>query len=260
LEKITRQACTAVLETAAYIRESLGQVHADQIEEKFCNGLVSYVDRTAEEMLVKKLAALLPEAGFLTEEETVEQSNRPWQWIIDPLDGTTNFLHQIPHFAISVGLTHEQQLVVGIIHHVMHGETFFAWLGGGAYCQNLPIRVSQRNNIRDALLSTGFPYHNFDHETAYFNSLKAFTHTCRGVRRFGSAALDLAYVACGKYDAFYEYGLSPWDVAGGALLIKEAGGIVCDFSGGPDFMEKKQIIACSQTIYNPVLEIIRQYH
>lgn len=256
LEQLTLDANAAVRNTAHFIAQEFGKVDAGQIEEKFLNGLVSYVDRTAEEMLVESLHKLLPEAAFITEEDTVAQEDAELKWIIDPLDGTTNFLYGVPHFSISVGLQQGDDLVLGIVHHVPNNELFYAWKNGGAWCDGKAIRVSQRANMRQALVGTGFPYHNFAHADAWFNALRTFMEQGRGLRRMGSAALDLANVACGRLDVFFEYGLSSWDVAGGAVLVKEAGGKVCDFSAGLDFIDKKELLACSAAVYDAAWRII----
>lgn len=221
------------------------------------NGLVSYVDREAEQMLVERLSKLLPSAGFLTEEGTVAQQAADLQWIIDPLDGTTNFLHGLPHFSISVGLKAGDELVLGVVHHVPNGELFYAWQGGGAWCDGQAIRVSNRATLRQSLISTGFPYHDFERAEAWTVAFNQFMHQCRGLRRFGSAALDLAYVACGRFDMFFEYGLSPWDVAGGAVLVREAGGQVTDFSGGAAFMDKQEILAGNDLAFAAALQIVK---
>lgn len=257
LEHLTMLAAQAVRETAAFIRDETGRVQSGQIEEKFLNGLVSYVDRHAEEMLVSRLSALLPGSGFLTEEETVEQQSAEFQWIIDPLDGTTNFLYGVPHFSVSVGLKAGDDLVMGLVHHVPQDELFYAWQGGGAWCDGQPIRVSQRGEMRQALVSTGFPYHNFERADAWFGALRDFTAEGRGVRRFGSAALDLAWVAAGRFDIFFEYGLNAWDVAAGAVLVREAGGFVTDFSGGGDFIDKREMLACNAAVAEQAMGIVK---
>lgn len=258
LEHFTRLTCRAVQETAAFIRAETGKVQAGQIEEKFLNGLVSYVDRTAEEMLVERLSHILPEAAFITEEETVVQQESELQWIIDPLDGTTNFLYGLPHFSISVGLKTESGLVMGIVHHVPADEMFYAWQGGGAWCNGRSIRVSGRDTLRQALIATGFPYHNFSRADEWFGALREFMREGRGVRRFGSAALDLAWVAAGRFDVFFEYGLNSWDVAGGVVLVREAGGMAVDFSGSHAFIEKSELLACNAAIYDKALEVMRR--
>ncbi|MCB0545616.1 MAG: inositol monophosphatase family protein [Saprospiraceae bacterium] len=259
LEQVTGYACGAVQETAAFIRTEAGRVMPGQIEEKFLNGLVSYVDKTAEEMLVERLSAILPEATFITEEETVVQRTSNLQWIIDPLDGTTNFLYNIPQYSISVGLQIDGDLVAGIVHHVPADELFSAWKGGGAWCNGHPIHVSNRGEMRQALVSTGFPYHNFSRADQWFSVLRELMREGRGVRRFGSAALDLAWVAAGRFDIFFEYGLNAWDVAAGAVLVREAGGVVVDFSGGDDFIGQREMLACNKDVSEKALEIVRTH-
>ena len=257
-EKTTQQALAVTEKTAAFIREEAGKVRPEQIEEKFLNGLVSYVDRTAEEMLVRGLSAIFPEAGFLTEEETVEQSDRELQWIIDPLDGTTNFLHQLPHYAISIGLKAGNKLVSGIVCHVPANQYYYAWEGGGAWCDKTAIRVSTGNEMRNALVATGFPYHDFNREDSWYKAFHQFMEQTRGLRRYGAAALDLAWVASGRYEAFFEYGLSPWDVAGGAVLVREAGGVIGDFAFENEFFEKKELIACNKELEQPIRRILEK--
>lgn len=257
LEKLTRQAIQAVRETAVFLHTEVSRVQPGQVEEKHLNGLVSYVDRTAEEMLVERLHKILPEATFITEEETVEQhQSAALQWIIDPLDGTTNYLYGLPHYSISVGLRAGTEMLSGIVHHVPNNELFYAWREGGAWCNDERIRVSSRDIMRKALVATGFPYHNFSRAEGWFKALRALVAEGRGVRRYGSAALDLAYVACGRFDIFFEYGLNSWDVAGGALLVHEAGGRVSDFTGGNNFVDGGEILACSAAIYDAALAIV----
>lgn len=256
LEQLTRHANAAVLEVAEFLRREASRVQPGQIEEKHLNGLVSYVDRSAEEMLVERLGKLLPEAAFITEEETVEQrKSADLCWIIDPLDGTTNYLYGLPHYSISVALQAGGELLSGIVLHVPHNELFFAWQNGGAWCNDQPIRVSRRNTMRQALVATGFPYHNFSRVEAWMQVLRTLLAEGRAVRRYGSAALDLAYVACGRFDIFFEYGLNAWDVAGGALLVQEAGGRVGDFRGGPDFIHGGEMLACNPEVYDDMLRI-----
>lgn len=233
------------LKVGDFILAQRRKVRDEQVEVKALNSLVSYVDQEAERQLVSGLKALVPEAGFLTEEETVSQSNQDWRWIVDPLDGTTNFLFDIPVFAISVALYHKERPILGVVYELGQKELFSARAGAGAFCNGRPIQVSPEADLAKTLMATGFPYYDFDRLTE-FNQLLAhlYTHT-RGVRRLGSAATDLAYVAAGRFNGFFEYGLSPWDVAAGILLVQEAGGKVSDFSGGPDALMGKEIIAAS---------------
>jgi len=258
LENLTRQAIQAVRETAIFLHTEVSRVQPGQVEEKHLNGLVSYVDRTAEEMLVERLHRILPEAAFITEEETVEQAAADLHWIIDPLDGTTNYLYGLPHYSVSVGLRAGADLLVGIVHHVPNNELFYAWRDGGAWCNDERIRVSRRDTLRQALVATGFAYHNFSRDEGWFKALRTLIAEGRGVRRYGSAALDLAYVACGRFDLFFEYGLNAWDVAGGALLVHEAGGRVSDFQGGNNFIGGGEILASSSAIYDEAFAILQE--
>jgi myo-inositol-1(or 4)-monophosphatase len=209
-------------------------------------------------MLVERLSKLLPEAAFFTEEDTVENTEAEFQWIIDPLDGTTNYLYGLGHYAVSVGLRHNDELVLGIVHNAVNDEQFYAWLDGGAWLDGKAIRVSERANFRQCLVATGFPSHNFTNAEAWFTALHNIMHEVRGVRRFGSAALDLAYVAAGRYDMFFEYGLSAWDIAGGAVIVREAGGRISDFKGGNDFLFGGELIASSALAYDESLEVIQR--
>ncbi|MCB0518569.1 MAG: inositol monophosphatase [Lewinellaceae bacterium] len=257
LSTLCRKSCDIVEATAAFIRGELGRVGESQIEDKSLNSLVSYVDKTAEEQLVGKLSDLLPGAVFLTEEGTVAQESGEFQWIIDPLDGTTNFLHQVPCFAVSVGLRQGEELVLGIVYEVNRKECFYAWKNGGAFLNGRAIHVSPKVHLKDSLLATGFPYRDYAGMDNYFVALRQFMQKTRGLRRLGAAAVDLAYVACGRFDGFFEYGLSAWDVAGGAVLVKEAGGRVCDFGGGDDYLFGGEMVACSRNVEAELMQAIR---
>ncbi len=258
LEKLTKESISIVREAGAFIRDHLGQVDGRQIEAKALNSLVSFVDRGAEERLVAGLGALLPGAAFLTEEDTVDNQEGDLRWIIDPLDGTTNFLHQLPCFSVSIALEKSGQLVLGIVYEINRDECFSAWQNGGAFLNGQPIKVSRPARLADALVATGFPYHDYDWIQPYFQVLEVFMRGTRGIRRFGSAAVDLAYVACGRFDAFFEARLNPWDVAGGAVLVREAGGIVTDFLGEDNFLFGGEIIASSPDIAGAVLQPVRR--
>lgn len=259
MEHLLQPTLAIVERAAAFIRGEQGRVTAGQVEEKFLNGLVSYVDRTAEEILVDGLHDLLPDATFLTEEETAPNAESDLQWIIDPLDGTTNFLFGLPHYAISVGLKVDHIPVFGLICHVPRNEYYYAWQGGGAWRDGQQIRVSERARLSDSLIATGLPYYDFGRASAYYAALQEFSRHTRGIRRFGAAALDLAYVAAGQYDAFFEYGLAPWDVAAGIVLVQEAGGKICDFSGGGHYLHGREIIATNGRLYEDVRGVLRPH-
>lgn len=257
LANICQQAVRLAEQTARFLRQELGNVSTNQIEEKALNSLVSYVDKTAEAQLVEGLQAITPGCSFLTEEDTVENTEGDLRWIVDPLDGTTNFLFQLPVFSISLGLEVEGALVLGIVYEVNQSEAFYAWKGGGAYLNGRPIRVSQRPSLPESLLATGFPYYDYDQTQAYLKALEYFMQHTRGIRRFGSAAVDLAYVACGRFDGFFEYSLQPYDVAGGALIVQEAGGVVTDFNGGGNWLHGGEMLASNALIATDFLNVIR---
>lgn len=250
LANLALAAGQVVRDVAAQIRTAYDTVTEEEIVVKSRNSLVSHVDQSAERSLVTGLQALLPDAAFLTEEETVDQSTATDRWIIDPLDGTTNFLHGLPFFSISIALERDGHLVLGIVHEVVRDEHFVAWKGGGAWLDGRSIKVSNRYSLADCLVATGFPYYDYQHVDAYLQVLKGFMEQTRGLRRLGSAALDLAYVACGRFDTFFEYALHPWDVAGGIVLVREAGGIVTDFHGNEDAcMSGREVLAAGKLIH-----------
>jgi myo-inositol-1(or 4)-monophosphatase len=227
------------------------------VEVKGFNNFVSYVDKEAERRFVKALESWLPEAGFIAEEGTSDKKGERYHWIIDPLDGTTNFVHGIPMYCTSVALMDKDELILGVIYEPSADECFHAIAGQGAFQNGEPIHVSERDTLLKSLLATGFPYDDFERENEYFDILKTFTKKSRGLRRLGSAAIDLAYVACGRFEGFYEYGLNPWDVAAGALIVKEAGGSVTDFKEQKDFIFGEEIIADNAKITEEFRAIIQ---
>lgn len=237
-------------------RQNFDTTRVEQ-KEKF-NNLVSYVDKESEKKLVSVLSKILPQAGFITEEGTVEQSkSTEYNWIIDPLDGTTNFLHGLPVYAISVGLSYKQEVVLGVIHDVGHGDSYHAVREDDAYCNNKKIQVTRAQSLSESLLATGFPYFQFDKAEAYLNIIKTFLDKTHGIRRLGSAAMDLAYVASGKLEGFFEYNLNPWDVAAGAFIVQQAGGKVTDFSGGNNFLFGGEICSSNKNIHAEMLQVIQ---
>lgn len=239
--------------------EELAHFGRERIEYKGLHDLVSYVDRESEQALVQGLRILLPEAGFLTEEGTVESQSTAWRWIIDPLDGTTNFIHGLPFFSISIALMWHDELQLGVVYEVSRGECFTAVKGGGAFLNGRAIRVSAVPTMNESLLATGFPYYNFDKMPAYLEVLRKCMQGSQGMRRLGSAALDLAYVAAGRFEAYFEYNLKPWDVAAGALLVLEAGGRVADFHGGREYIYGHEILAGNPAVFTELEHILQQH-
>jgi myo-inositol-1(or 4)-monophosphatase len=249
LEELTIEVTDLCREVGSYILGEAAKFSQDSVETKSKNSLVSYVDKTAEQMLVNRLSELLPEAGFITEEGTSEKKGNTYQWIIDPLDGTTNFIHDIPIYSISIALLRGDKLVSGVVYELNFDESFFAWEDSPAFLNGTPINVATNTDLADTLLATGFPYHNYDRLQEYMQVLQHFMHNTRGIRRMGSAAVDLAYVACGRFDGFFEYGLNPWDVAAGAFIVQQAGGQVCDFKSGNTWLFGDEIVATSTAIH-----------
>ena len=257
LNIITKQVCNLVKETAELIADAV--LLKDDIEEKSSNNFVTWVDKTSEIKLLKGLGEIIPGSGFIGEEDTLGNHKSEYTWIVDPLDGTTNFIHGIPLFCISVGLWHNSDIIVGVIYEVNSKECFYAWKGGGAYLNGIPVSVSETVKLKEALLATGFPYYDYGRLDEYIELFKYLMQHSHGIRRLGSAAADMAWVACGRFDGFYEYGLSPWDVAAGILLIKEAGGVVSDFKGGEDYLFGKEIIVSNNNIFDELAETIKKY-
>lgn len=229
------------------------------VEYKGAHDLVSYVDREAEKLIITRLSELLPEAGFIGEEGTGDKTGESYNWVIDPLDGTTNFIQGIPVYSVSVGLICDGIPVLGVVYEIGQQETFYAWKDGGAWLNGEPIRVSDRTDLNQALLATGFPYINFEKLDAYLEFLKWTMRNSRGVRRIGSAAVDMVYVACGRFDAFWEYDLKPWDVAAGVIIVREAGGIVKDFDGGDNFLFGRTILASSPHVETAIFTSLKHF-
>lgn len=259
LGKIEKGVIEICQEVGEFISTEGASFDRTRIEQKHVfNNLVSYVDKEAEKKLVTTLRKLFPEAGFITEEGTVEQSKQhEYNWIIDPLDGTTNFLHGFPIYAISIGLTRNDQTVLGVIYDICQKECYHAIENSPAFCDDRIITVSAINSLSESLLATGFPYYHFDKRDLYLDIIKEFLNGTHGIRRLGSAAIDLAYVACGKLEGFFEYNLHPWDVAAGVLIVKQAGGIVTDFKGGNDFLFGNQLCAANSLIHAEMLDVIK---
>lgn len=254
---LTEEVLQLVKEVGEFIRNERKTFKPEVVEEKTFNNLVSYVDKEAEKRLVERLSQIVPEAGFIAEEGTVTESESRWKWIVDPLDGTTNFVHNIPAYSISVGLAYDEDIHLGVIYEITRDESFYAVKGKGAFLNGERIEVSPITELKQSLIATGFPYYDFGRMESYLAILDKVMKLTHGARRIGSAAVDLAYVACGRFEGFFEYNLNPWDVAAGILLVKEAGGIVSDFSGGNNFLFGREIIAAGP-VHPQLLEVIKK--
>ena len=258
IEELCYDVIELAREVGIFIKLEERKVKQKDIEEKSLNSLVSYVDQTAEAAIVKDLQKFLPESGFIAEEGTSTKVGETYNWIIDPLDGTTNFLHGIPTYAVSIALKKDDEIILGVVYEVNRDECFYAWKGGSAFLNGEEINVSSSTKLADSLIATGFPYYDYERSDAYFNVLKKLAHGTRGVRRIGSAAVDLVYTACGRFDAFFEYSLHPWDVAAGAFIVQQAGGIITDFSGKDNWLFGKEIIASNGKITNEFTSLVHQ--
>ncbi len=258
LDKILQESIEIVREVGKFIDAEQTKLTNDKVETKNIHNFVTYVDKNAEKQLVEKLGKLLPEAGFLTEEKTTTRKGDKYNWIIDPLDGTTNYIHGLRPVAISVALQRNDKTILGIVHEIGLNETFYAIENKQAQLNGKDIYVTDTQNIADALVATGFPYYDYDKLPEFMQTLEYFMQNSHGLRRLGSAATDLAYVACGRFEAFYEYSLSPWDVAAGAFIVEQAGGKVCDFSGGNNYIYGREIIATNSKIFNVFLHEIKK--
>lgn len=239
------------------ILRNLAQVDRLAVETKGRNDFVSEVDRFAEAEIISVIRNAYPSHGILAE-ESGHQPGDEYLWIIDPLDGTTNYLHGYPQFAVSIGLYHQDRATQAVVFDPLRDELFTASRGAGAQLNDRRLRVSDVARMESALLGTGFPYKSMEHLDAWIASFRALLPVCSGVRRAGSAALDLAHVACGRLDGFWEIGLNSWDIAAGCLLIEEAGGRVSDFAGGQGFLDSGNVVTGNPKIYTEMLRLLQE--
>lgn len=270
--------CDIARETGEYIAGQRKNFSFSDVEFKGSQNMVSYVDKQAERMIVEKLRALTPGAGYITEEGTVSrndrgndarndkegddgrdvaQNGRNMTWIIDPLDGTTNFIHGLPPYCVSIGLMEEGEMVIGVVYEITLGEMFCAWKGSKAYLDGKEINASAIDKMENALIAIGFAYVSDAEIDASMNSALYYQKNTNGFRRIGSATADLVYVACGRFDAFCQTKLAPWDVAAGAFIAKAAGAAVTDYRGGNDYIFGKEIIASNPHIYDEFCKTIK---
>ena len=259
LQPILDQVINIAKQAGGFIRKERQNFDPDKIEYKGLNDMVSYVDKTAEQIIVKGLEKVLPEAGFITEEKTKNNIGPRYTWIIDPLDGTTNFIHGLPVFSVSIALQEYDELVLGVVYEINQDECFYAWKGAPAYLNGKEIKVTKSEKMADGLIATGFPYYDFDKQQACLALLNDMLRGCHGIRRLGSAAVDLAYTACGRFEAFYEYNLNPWDIAAGIVIVKQAGGQVVNFKGGDEVLDTRELLATNGKITEELLGTVQKY-
>lgn len=243
----------------AYIHSRFRTIGDSDVEEKGRNDFVTQVDRDAEEIIRGVLGHAFPDHAVLAEEGGATQAASEWIWVVDPLDGTTNFIHGFPHYAVSLGLVHDGRPVFGLVLNVEQQEWFYAGEGCGCFFNDQPLRVTDKAELNGAFAATGFPFRNPEMIEAYSGLFESFMHRVRDVRRAGSAALDLAYVAAGRFDFFFEAFLQPWDFTAGTVLITEAGGRVSNFAGMPPALRPDSIAAANPRLWRIVLDEVQRF-
>ncbi|MEX2512006.1 MAG: inositol monophosphatase family protein [Cyclobacteriaceae bacterium] len=256
LKELTGKVETLAKKAGAFIRQEQKSFKLDKVEHKGFNDLVSYVDKYAEEIIVTELSSILPEAGFITEEGTRNDRDGRYTWIVDPLDGTTNFVHGVPVYSVSIALQDEEEMLLGVVYEINLDECFSAYRGGGSTCNGNPIQVSAPKFLAESLIATGFPYDDGGKIDQYLGLLKYLIQNSHGLRRLGSAAVDLCYVASGRIEGYLEYNLKPYDVAAGIIIVHEAGGNVTDFRGGNDYIFGGEILATNGPIHKELESVI----
>lgn len=257
LKELTLSVCTLAKEAGAFIRAEALIFDQSRVEYKGLNDMVSYVDKNAESIIVKGLAELLPEAGFITEEKLINKQADVYTWIVDPLDGTTNFIHGIPTYSVSIALQRGDDLILGVVYEINRDECFYAWENGGAFLNGNNISVTRHNELSPCLLATGFPYYDFELLEKYLQVFRTLSTVCHGLRRIGSAAVDLAYVACGRFDGYFEYNLNAYDIAAGMVLVREAGGVATGFNGEDHNFVSREILAGNAAVHEKMRAIIQ---
>ncbi len=251
-------ALQAAVEAGTHLAAAAGELEKITVEDKGLHDFVTEVDRECEDIIIRTIRREFPGHALLAEESGSDHGGSPWLWVVDPLDGTTNFIRGIRHCGVSIALLHEKRTVLGVIHDPFRNELFQARLGAGAFLGDTQIRVSSRETINGAFAATGFPFKIPDFIDSYLDIFRRLQPRVSDMRRCGSAVLDLAYTACGRFDFFWEAFLMPWDFAAGSLIVSEAGGLVSDFSGRPPGLRAGGIIAAAPKLHEAVLENVKQ--
>jgi len=262
MEPMLTIALTAARKAGQIVERAIDRLDKVTVETKSRNDFVTQIDKASEKEIISQLLKAYPNHFIRGEESgTHGDENSEYHWLIDPLDGTTNFIHGIPHFAVSIACLHKKRLTHAVVYDPIKREEFTASRGQGAHLNGRRIRVSDLRSFDGALFGTGIPFSGFalDHLDGYLKCLREISGQCAGIRRAGTAALDLAYVAAGRFDGFWELALKPWDVAAGALLITEAGGLVADFNGGNNFLENGNIVAANPKLLKHLLPVVQKH-
>lgn len=255
LDNIGDKVIDLAYKVGKYISNERENFSTSKVEKKGFHDFVSYVDKQAEHKLVEGLKSILPNSGFITEEKTAGNNNEDYIWIIDPLDGTTNFIHNLTPHAISIALQYKSKTVLGVIYELGGDEMFYSWEGSPVFCNKKEITVTSTQHISDGLIATGFHINDFEKLHKHLKVIEHIVKNSHGIRRHGSAATDLAYIAAGRFDGFFEYGLSVWDVAAGAFLVEQAKGKVTDYKGENNYLFGREIIVGTTGIHKELLEL-----
>lgn len=258
MHPILNVATIAAKAAGEFIVSHIENIDKLTISEKENNNFVTQIDTHAERIIIETIQKYYPKHSILAEEGSGLQNDSDFEWIIDPLDGTTNFLHQFPQYSVSIAVREKGRLMHGVVFDPLKDELFCATRGEGARLNNFKIRATQQKTLKHALLATGFPYYQFDNLDEYLASLKTFMTQTAGIRRAGSAALDLAYVAAGRVDGYWEFNLKPWDIAAGALIAQEAGALVIDMEGNDQFLKTGNIIAANPKLIKEMVKVINK--
>lgn len=257
LKEITRSVCRIAQHTGAYLATERSTFNVKDVLEKGSHDFVSYVDREAEKKIVNELTAILPEAGFITEEKTVAQSGTGLKWIVDPLDGTSNFIHNLSPYCVSIALQNQEETLLGVVYEVCRNECFYAYKGSDAYLDGKPIRVSEIESLDKAFIGLGLPYNFNEYKTTANYLIDKLYGNVAGTRILGAAAAELCYIACGRFDARIEAFLGPWDVAAGGFILQQAGGMVTDFEGKNNWKSGEQVVASNGKIHNEIISLLQ---
>lgn len=255
LENLTLAVCEIARQAGAYIKGEREKFSLESVERKHAHDYVSYVDKGSEQLIVAALKGLLPDAGFITEEGLAGHDVEQKLWVVDPLDGTTNFIHQYAPYAVSIALLEGKEILIGVVYEICADECFYAWKGGGAYVDGKPLHVSSQK-IQDALLCLQLPYNSDAYKPTIKRLIDAFYGNVGSIRMCGSAAMALCYVAAGRLDGYAERYIGQWDFMAGSLIVMEAGGTVTDYSGSSDFTQGNSVIATNGIIQNNLLEVV----
>lgn len=256
LQNLTEKVCHIARDAGHFLKEERKNLRREDVQEKNLHDYVSYVDKASEKRIVAALRALLPEAGFITEEGSAAYHDEPYCWVVDPLDGTTNYLHHYSPYCVSIALRDKHSLLVGVVYEPCLDECFYAWKGGGAYVNDIPMRVSTVSRLEQAFIVTELPYNAAAYGETAQRLLRELYGQVAGIRMNGSAATALCYVAAGRLDAWMEAYIGKWDFSAAALMVQEAGGKVTDFAGSEDFMEGTRLIATNGLIHAPFVELL----